>query len=210
MPTNASPRNVLVIRFSALGDVAITIPVLYSVCHAHPDTRFVMVTRQWSANLFIDRPANLVVRGVDVTNDYSGPWGMMRLAHQLRKQYQIDAVADLHSVLRSWIMGAVLRLRGVKIARIDKGHSEKRQLTKGKIRRQLTPTIDRYADVFNRLGWHATRHLRDSTMPRPLCCPPRARANAGWPSLRSRNIAARSTRWHRWSGSSPGCSSATR
>ena len=152
MPTNASPRNVLVIRFSALGDVAITIPVLYSVCHAHPDTRFVMVTRQWSANLFIDRPANLVVRGVDVTNDYSGPWGMMRLAHQLRKQYQIDAVADLHSVLRSWIMGAVLRLRGVKIARIDKGHSEKRQLTKGKIRRQLTPTIDRYADVFNRLG----------------------------------------------------------
>ena len=152
MASNSKPRNVLVVRFSALGDVAITIPVLYSVCHDHPDTRFIMVTRQWSAHLFIDRPSNLVVRGVDVTNDYSGPWGMMRLAHELHGQYQIDAVADLHSVLRSWIIDAMMRLRGVKVARIDKGRTEKRQLVKGKIRRQLTPTLQRYADVFGRLG----------------------------------------------------------
>lgn len=152
MATSSNPHNVLVVRFSALGDVAITIPVLYSVCHAHPDTRFIMVTRQWSAHLFIDRPSNLVVRGVDVTNDYSGPWGMMRLAHELYGQYQIDAVADLHSVLRSWIIDAMMRLRGVKVARIDKGRTEKRQLVKGKIRRQLTPTLQRYADVFGRLG----------------------------------------------------------
>lgn len=152
MASNSKPRNVLVVRFSALGDVAITIPVLYSVCYAHPDTRFVMVTRQWSAHLFIDRPSNLVVRGVDVTNDYSGPWGMIRLARRLRKEYEIDTAADLHSVLRSWIIDAMMRLHGVKVARIDKGRTEKRQLVKGKIRRQLTSTLQRYADVFGSLG----------------------------------------------------------
>lgn len=152
MATKAKPSSVLVVRFSALGDVAITIPVLYSVCQAHPGTRFVMVTRQWAARLFIDRPANLEVVGVDLTTDYSGPWGMMRLAWQLRRRHKIDAVADLHSVLRSWIIDATMRLCGVKVARIDKGRADKRRLVKGKIRRQLTPTLERYADVFARLG----------------------------------------------------------
>ena len=152
MATNREIKNVLVLRFSALGDVAITIPALYSVCRAHPDKRFVMVTRQWSAYLFIDRPSNLVVRGVDVKDEYAGVWGMMRLARQLRKQYQIDAVADLHSVLRSWVIDNTLRLSGVPVVRIDKGHSEKRQLIKGKLRQQLTTSHDRYAEVFHRLG----------------------------------------------------------
>ena len=152
MATNRDIKNVLVIRFSALGDVAITIPALYSVCQAHPDKRFVMVSRQWSAELFINCPSNLVVLGVDVKNEYAGAWGMIRLARKLRKEYKIDAVADLHSVLRSWVIDNTLRLCGVKVARIEKGRSEKRQLVKGKIRRQLPTTNERYADVFRRLG----------------------------------------------------------
>lgn len=152
MATNRDIKNVLVIRFSALGDVAITIPALYSVCRAHPDKRFIMVTRQWSAYLFIDQPSNLVVRGVDVKEDYRGAWGMFRLARKLRKEYKIDAVADLHSVLRSWVIDTTLRLHGVPVARIDKSRSEKRQLVKGKIRHQLPTTNERYADVFRRLG----------------------------------------------------------
>ena len=50
---NDLPRNVLVIRFSALGDVAIAIPVLYSMCRAYPHTRFVMLTRPWPAGMLI-------------------------------------------------------------------------------------------------------------------------------------------------------------
>ena len=152
MATNRDIKNVLVVRFSALGDVAITIPVLYSVCQAHRDKRFVMLTRQWSAHLFIDRPSNLEVLGVDVTQDYSGAWGMLKLARKLRKEYAIDAVADLHSVLRSCVIDASMRLHGVPVARIDKGHKEKWRLVKGKIRHQLTATTERYADVFRRLG----------------------------------------------------------
>ena len=39
-----SYRKVLIIRLSALGDVAMTIPVVYSVCRAYPETTFVMLT----------------------------------------------------------------------------------------------------------------------------------------------------------------------
>ena len=46
MATNDKPlRNVLVMRLSVLGNVAMTIPVLYPVCKANPDTRFIMLTK---------------------------------------------------------------------------------------------------------------------------------------------------------------------
>ena len=38
-------KNVLIARFSALGDVAMTVPVVYSVCRANPSTRFIMITQ---------------------------------------------------------------------------------------------------------------------------------------------------------------------
>ena len=36
---SSTPRNVLVVRFSALGDIAIAVPVLYAMCRAHSDVR---------------------------------------------------------------------------------------------------------------------------------------------------------------------------
>ena len=38
-------RNVLIVRFNALSDVAMTVPVVYSVCAAHHDKRFIMLTQ---------------------------------------------------------------------------------------------------------------------------------------------------------------------
>ena len=85
MAKNDQPRrHVLVMRFSALGDVAMTIPVLYPMCRANPDTRFVMVTKPWPASMFHDRPDNLEVVGIDVKEQYKGLFGLMKLAGQLR------------------------------------------------------------------------------------------------------------------------------
>lgn len=145
-------RNVLVTRFSALGDVAIAVPVLYGVCRLHPGTRFVFVTRKAFTSIFVNAPSNLVVVGVDL-NSYKGVAGLWKLAAQLRGDYAVDAMADLHSVMRTWVIGAHMRLHGVAVAAINKGRSEKKALVKGKIRRQLTPTASRYAAVFAQLGF---------------------------------------------------------
>ena len=53
-----SYRKVLIIRLSALGDVAMTIPVVYSVCRAYPETTFVMLTQKVASQLFINAPRN--------------------------------------------------------------------------------------------------------------------------------------------------------
>ena len=77
-------------RLSALGDVAMTIPVVYSVCVGNPDTRFIMITQKVASTLFINTPPNLVVIGVDTKTDYHGVRGMFRLKRELVKEYGIE------------------------------------------------------------------------------------------------------------------------
>ena len=155
MAKNDQPRrHVLVMRFSALGDVAMTIPVLYPMCRANPDTRFVMVTKPWPASMFHDRPDNLEVVGIDVKEKYKGLFGLMRLAGQLRKQYGIDAVADLHNVLRTRVISLFMKLHGIPVARLDKERDRRKALINHK-GGPVTPTHDRYRNVFNELGFDA-------------------------------------------------------
>lgn len=156
MPASeATPRSVLVMRLSALGDVAMTIPVLYPVCRANPGTRFVMLTKKWPSSMFHDRPDNLMVVGCDFKTDYKGVMGLVRLARDLRRQYGIDAVADLHNVLRTRVMGLCFKLHGIAVARLDKQRSRRRALVNHESTDPVTPTVERYRWVFTRLGLEA-------------------------------------------------------
>ena len=148
-------RNVLVARFSALGDVAMTVPVVYSACRAYPQTRFVMITQQVASSLFVNPPENLVVIGVDVKVKYHGPKGLLKLFRELRADYDIDAFVDLHSVIRTHILSLYCHLWGVPVKRIRKGRGVKRELTRRhhKQLHQLCSSRDRYFDVFRRFGF---------------------------------------------------------
>ena len=86
-------KHILVIRLSALGDVAMTIPVIYSVARAYPDIRFSVLTQAVAAKLFIQAPANVSVIIADVKGNHAGLFGLWRLFKELRKM-NIDAVAD--------------------------------------------------------------------------------------------------------------------
>lgn len=146
-------RRILITRFSALGDVAMTIPVVYSLCESNRDRNFVFVTKQIPSRLFINTPANLTVIGVE-TEKYKGVAGTYNLADELKKNYDIDALADLHGSLRTRILSFWLRLMGVKVAAIRKGKRGKRALTRRykKIMVPLVSTRARYREVFYRLG----------------------------------------------------------
>lgn len=146
-------RNVLVIRLSVLGNVAMTIPVLYPVCKANPDTRFIMLTKKWPASMFHDRPANLKVVDFDVKENHSGFFGLLKLASQLHQLYDIDAVADLHNVSGTWIIDTYLRARGAKIARMDREKSKRRALVNHRTTEPVTPIHARYRNVFKQLGF---------------------------------------------------------
>lgn len=146
-------RRVLITRFSALGDVAMTIPIVYPVCEANPKVNFVLVTRKMAEGMFINRPANLIVLGIDL-DQYKGISGPMKLALNLQHRYNFDAVADLHDVIRTKLMTFALKRRGLIVATIDKGRKEKRKLTSGKTKQPVLSTHARYKAVFRKLGLH--------------------------------------------------------
>ena len=142
-------------RFSALGDVAMTIPVVYSVCRSNPATRFIFLTKKSQASLFINPPANLVVLGIDFKAEYPHAYALWRLFAKLKKEYDIDAVADLHGVLRSYMISMSGLLRGVTVHTIRKGRMHKRALTRprNKVMLPLISSRARYREVFYRFGF---------------------------------------------------------
>lgn len=141
-------KQILVIRFSALGDVAMTLPVIYSAATAYPRIRFTMVTRPFFARLFLNRPKNVELLPLN-PKDYSGPLGAARMLGRLGK-LKPTAVADLHNVLRTWIIDNYFRCRGVKVVMVDKNRSARSRALKE--RKRQVNFIDRYRDTFARLG----------------------------------------------------------
>ncbi len=154
-------RRVLVTRFSAIGDVAMTVPVLYSVCRTHPEDMFYMVTRPSMVPIFVNPPANLVVIGADVKTDFKGIRGMRRLLKELVDQYYIDTYVDLHAVLRTYALGAWCRLRGIPVSRINMGRRGKRALTRrnNKVMLPLLSSRARYREAFFRAGFPMTENF---------------------------------------------------
>lgn len=144
---------ILISRFSALGDVAIAIPVIYAACRANPDTRFVVLTRKLPAKIFLNPPENLTVVGID-TGLYRGVGGMFRLFSALHKEYRFTAFADFHDVLRTQLLRIAARVHGVRCAAIRKGRFGKWTATRNwlKSHKQLTPVSDRYRAVLERLS----------------------------------------------------------
>ena len=153
-------RNVLVMRLSVLGNVAMTIPVLYPLCKANPETRFIMLTKKWPASMFHDRPANLKVVDFDVNENHSGLIGLIKLASQLHKLYDIDAVADLHNVSGTWIIDAYMRMKGAPVARLDREKPKRRALVNHKTNEPVTPIHERYRNVFRQLGFEAPDNFK--------------------------------------------------
>ena len=81
--------NVLVIRFSAFGDVAMTLPAVYSVAKAHPNHTFYMLTSKNFEGLFANQLPNIKVIGVDLRL-YKGVKGLLQLANEISKSYKIE------------------------------------------------------------------------------------------------------------------------
>jgi ADP-heptose:LPS heptosyltransferase len=146
--------KILIIRFSAIGDVAMTVPVVYSAAKAFPEDSFTVLTQTFLRPLFMNCPANVSVRGADIRGAEKSFFKFLRYAFALKKQ-GYDAALDLHGVIRSRITGILFRLSGIPVFTIDKGRRERRMLTRhlrGEICR-LRPVVDRYADVFHAAGF---------------------------------------------------------
>lgn len=148
--------HVLIVRFSAMGDVAMTVPVVYDVCRAYPQIHFTMLTKASMRGIFVNPPSNLTIRAEDLSL-YEGPQGMWRLYRSINSEQHIDAVADLHDVLRTRMLRLVASMHNARVAHIDKGRAAKHRLTRRrrKVMVPLPTSSQRYHTVMEALGLQA-------------------------------------------------------
>ena len=148
-----SQKHLLVIRLSAMGDVAMTVPVISALVGQYPELKVTVLTRSFFKPLFSQLP-NVTVYTVDVKGKHKGVLGLWKLYKEL-KTFKIDAVADLHNVLRSNFLKCYFKLGGFKFVQIDKGRAEKKHLTShdNRVFKPLRTTHQRYSDVFSSLGY---------------------------------------------------------
>ena len=145
--------RILAYRFSAFGDVAMTVPVITEFLEQNPGVEVVMVSRNNFKDLFEGIP-NLIFKGIEI-DDYSGIFGINKLAKELRKEFVPDYIADLHDVIRTKMLNIFFKIKGYKVFVLDKGKEEKEKLTdiQNLDKFPLKQTTERYADVFRSMGF---------------------------------------------------------
>ncbi|TAL59576.1 MAG: glycosyltransferase family 9 protein [Bacteroidetes bacterium] len=156
--------RLLVIRTSAMGDVALTTPVLIGMRKQYPDIELVLLTRK------VFKPFFSSIEGLqlffpDLKDRHNGLPGLIRLFKDINKQGKIDCVIDLHDVLRSKILCLLFRFSGIRVSTINKGRIEKRAVINGKTKIRLKHSVERYCDVFSKAGFPVIPHKGQSIFP---------------------------------------------
>ena len=122
--------HIIVIRFSALGDVAMTVPVIASLAAQYPKLRISVVSRPMARPLFQHLAPNVDFMAADVGSEYHGVRGLNTLYRRMVAKHP-TAVADLHDVLRTKFLRHRFTLELV----------------------QQPTSFDNYAEVFAKLGY---------------------------------------------------------
>ena len=145
------PSTHLVIRFSAMGDVLLTLPVLVAAGEQNPHVEFVVLTRPKFA-VFFEGYSFIKVISADVDKDFKGLYGLWRLSRLIRSAYAIDYILDLHQHLRTRFLK--LFFVDKKAFTLDKGRAAKKALVRkeNKLRTQLPHATERYAEVLRKAG----------------------------------------------------------
>ncbi len=145
-------KHLLVIRLSAMGDVAMAASVIKNFVVQNPDVKITLLSKGFLKPIFENIP-NVAFYTADTTNKHKGILGLYKLYKEL-KALKIDAVADLHNVMRSKVLRFFFSSKPA--AYIDKGRAEKKALTRieNRVFKQLKTSHERYADVFRKLGFN--------------------------------------------------------
>ena len=145
-------KRLLIIRFSALGDVAMLVPIVKQLALAYPNWHITMLSRLQTAPLFKDMPENVHFVGADLKGKHKGIEGLNLLLHDIH-YLQFDAIADMHNVLRSKWLCWRMRLMGKRVVTLRKGRWQKWLLTHTTYNKPLLPTTQRYMRVLQQLGF---------------------------------------------------------
>lgn len=168
VPRNNNIKEILIIRLSAMGDVAMTIPVIERLRNDNPKVGITILTSKMVMPLFYHLDGVEVI-GWDLSAEGSFKH-IFKIFRELRRKKHFDAVIDLHDVLRTKVLRSLFALTGTKVYTIDKGRKEKRDLISKKSFVQLKSTVQRYRDTLSQAGLvvdNSAPKLRKKNLPMP-------------------------------------------
>lgn len=147
-------RKILILRFSAMGDVALMVPVVRSLIETYADIEVTIVTRPKFAPFFYDME-RVVVFPADVDYTYTGFFGIRDLFRKLMRKGNYEVVVDLHDHIRTMVLRTFFKIFGIPVVVFDKGRKEKKAFTRkeNKITTPLPHTVERYQKAFEKAGF---------------------------------------------------------
>ena len=139
--------HLLLIRFSALGDILMTVPVIDALARRYPHVRITVVSRPFVGSIMELLPANVSFHGVNPHGR-----GLGDLYRELRA-LQPTHVCDLHDVLRTKVLRLRFMLSGLPVSHIDKGRRARKAFVKAKVKTRQKTSFQKYADALAHLGF---------------------------------------------------------
>lgn len=147
-------QHILLLRLSAIGDVAMLVPVVQALAQQYPSLRISVVSRPFARPLFTGLAPNVEFMEADVKVEYTGVKGLNSLFRRLVAKHP-TAVADMHDVLRTKFLIFRFNVGGWKTAHINKHRGARRLLCRypNKVIQQLPTQVSNYAAVLEKLGY---------------------------------------------------------
>ncbi|MDM1043727.1 glycosyltransferase family 9 protein [Myroides sp. 1354] len=146
-------KHIVIFRLSAMGDVAMTVPVIRALIEQHPNLRVTVVSRPFFKPFFkgIER---VDFFAVDVKKKHKGFLGLIRLYQDI-KRLKPNYFADFHNVLRAQVVRTLFKLSGIPTAALDKGRDAKKALTRAenKVFKPVQTMVENHVQTLAKLGF---------------------------------------------------------
>ncbi len=141
--------KLLVIRFSAMGDVALVLPALRAFLDQNQNATIYFVSKKQFSPIF-DTIPRLYFIGYD-PKKYKGLYGLWQFSKYLFSLDAFDATLDLHDSLRSTFIRYFFWFQKIPFFVINKGRNDKKNIISktNKLQINLKHHTQRYADVFD-------------------------------------------------------------
>ena len=147
--------HLLLLRFSALGDILMTVPVIKALALLHPDWQITVVSRPFVGSIFrylagAGAGANVHFVGIN-PRQYPGLVGLNKMYGEL-KALKPTHVCDLHDVLRTKYLRLRFKMAGIPTSHIVKDRKARKQFLAAELKTQQETSFERYAKAIARLS----------------------------------------------------------
>ncbi len=145
-------EKILIVRFSSLGDVILTTPVLSALKIKFPQSQIFFLTKSRYGDVLRADPRIFSLIEFDPTKDHKGLSGFLKLMAKLRA-YDFDLLVDLQTNLRSFFVRHLIKSK-IKLKYRKRWLSRSLMVHTKFLKIKTIPTVDLYLKILKKIDVH--------------------------------------------------------